>query len=203
MSEGTEIDERVDLEEDNYEEVDDDVEDQLDEDVEEDPEENDEQDDDDSKDGDNPRDQSPEMDTSHADDDAVEEEQKLSASISEEEKQKHAEILALPPHGAEVFIGGLPKDVMEDDLRDLCEPFGEIFEVITLFSLYIWLRLVYFGSVNLSVSFQIVLQVRLMKDKDTGEGKGFAFVGYKSKDVAQKTIEELHGKEFKVSYHQV
>lgn len=42
---------------------------------------------------------------------------------------KHAELLSLPPHGSEVFIGGIPKDVMEVDLRELCEPFGELFQV--------------------------------------------------------------------------
>ena len=36
---------------------------------------------------------------------------------------------ALPPHGSEVFIGGLPRDITEDDLCELCEPLGEIYEV--------------------------------------------------------------------------
>ena len=43
------------------------------------------------------------------------------------------EHLALPPHGSEVFIGGLPRDACEDDLRELCEPIGEIFEVRTVY----------------------------------------------------------------------
>lgn len=37
-----------------------------------------------------------------------------------------------------------------------------------------------------------------MKDKDSGESKGFAFVAFKSKEVAQNAIEELHSKELKV-----
>lgn len=37
-----------------------------------------------------------------------------------------------------------------------------------------------------------------MKDKDTGESKGFAFVAFRSKEVAKKAIEELQSKEFKV-----
>jgi len=37
--------------------------------------------------------------------------------------------LALPPHGSEVFIGGLPRDITEDDLCELCEPLGKIYEV--------------------------------------------------------------------------
>ena len=39
-----------------------------------------------------------------------------------------------------------------------------------------------------------------MKNRDTGESKGFAFVAFKTKDVAQKAIEVLHNKEFKVTF---
>ncbi|CAK7348642.1 unnamed protein product [Dovyalis caffra] len=173
MAEGTEIEERVDLDEDNYmEEIDDDVEDQLDEDGEDDAgdahaEENVEEEYEDSKTEGSQKDQSPEADRSPANTDLLEDEQKPTASVNEEEKQKHAQLLALPPHGSEVFIGGLPKDVIEDDLRDLCKPIGEIFEI------------------------------RLMKDKDTGESKCFAFVAFKSKEVARKATEELHSKDYK------
>ncbi|VVB06910.1 unnamed protein product [Arabis nemorensis] len=85
--------------------------------------------------------------------------------IDEEAREKYSHLLSLPPHASEVFIGGLPKDVGEEDLRDLCEAIGEIFEV------------------------------RLMKDGDSGD----AFVAFKSKDVAQKAIEELHSKECSLS----
>jgi heterogeneous nuclear ribonucleoprotein R len=138
MAEGTEIEERVDLEEDNYmEEIDDDVEDQLDEDGEDDAgdphaEENVEEEYEDSKTEGSQKDQSPEADRIVADTEPAEDEQKPTASVNEEEKEKHAQLLALPPHGSEVFIGGLPRDVIEDELRDLCEPIGEIFEVIIL-----------------------------------------------------------------------
>ena len=47
----------------------------------------------------------------------------------EEEKMKWDELLALPPQGSEVFLGGLPRDTTEEDLRELCEPLGEIYEV--------------------------------------------------------------------------
>ncbi|KAJ6972608.1 hypothetical protein D5086_026084 [Populus alba] len=173
MAEGTEIEERVDLEEDNYmEEIDDDVEDQLDEDGEDDAgdphaEENVEEEYEDSKTEGSQKDQSPEADRIVATTEPAEDEQKPTASVNEEEKEKHAQLLALPPHGSEVFIGGLPRDVIEDELRDLCEPIGEIFEI------------------------------RLMKDKDSGESKGFAFVAFKSKEVARKAIEELHSKDYK------
>ncbi|KAF0930952.1 hypothetical protein E2562_038362 [Oryza meyeriana var. granulata] len=85
----------------------------------------------------------------------------------EDEKRKWDELLALPPQGSEVFIGGLPRDTTEEDLRELCESFGEIYEV------------------------------RLMKDKETKENKGFAFVNFTAKDGAQRAIEELHDKEHK------
>ncbi|KAJ6390707.1 hypothetical protein OIU77_024841, partial [Salix suchowensis] len=173
MAEGREIEERVDLEEDNYmEEIDDDVEEQLDEDGEDDAgdahaEENVEEEFEDSKPEGSQKDQSPEADRSLANSNPAEDEQKPTASVNEEEKEKHAQLLSLPPHGSEVFIGGLPKDVMEDELRDLCETIGEIFEL------------------------------RLMKDRDTGESKGFAFVAFKSKEVARKATEELRSKDYK------
>jgi heterogeneous nuclear ribonucleoprotein R len=136
MAGGTEIEERVDLEEDNYmEEIDDDVQDQLDEDGEDDAgdahaEENVEEEYEDSKPEGSQKDQSPEADRSLPNAEPVEDEQKPTASVKKEEKDKHAQLLSLPPHGSEVFIGGLPKDVIEDELRDLCETIGEIFEVI-------------------------------------------------------------------------
>ncbi|KAH0890712.1 hypothetical protein HID58_053141, partial [Brassica napus] len=99
----------------------------------------------------------------------AEDEEKSASHIDEEGKEEYSRLLSLPPHGSEVFIGGLPRNVGEEDLRDLCEPMGDIFEV------------------------------RLMKDRDSGESKGYAFVGFKTKDVAQKAIEKLHSKEFKAS----
>ncbi|KAG5405226.1 hypothetical protein IGI04_011345 [Brassica rapa subsp. trilocularis] len=73
------------------------------------------------------------------------EDEEKSPSPIDEEKEEYSFLLSLPPHGSEVFIGGLPRDVGEEDLRDLCEPIGDIFEV------------------------------RLMKDRDSGESKGYAF----------------------------
>ncbi|KAI3796477.1 hypothetical protein L1987_39148 [Smallanthus sonchifolius] len=139
MADSRDVDDQVDFEDDNYEEMEDDVEEQLD-------------DDDDDNDNDD-RNQN-----------AVDEK---SPNLGEEVTGKHAELLALPPHGSEIFIGGLPRDVVEEDLSELCEPFGE------------------------------VVEVRLVRNKETNESKGFAFVAFRSKDVAQKAIEELHNKEFK------
>lgn len=48
------------------------------------------------------------------------------------EKEKHAELLALPPHGSEVYVGGISSDASSEDLKKLCEPFGEVVEVSTV-----------------------------------------------------------------------
>jgi len=85
----------------------------------------------------------------------------------EEEKRKWEELLALPPHGSEVFIGGLPRDITEEDLRELCEPLGEVYEV------------------------------RLTKDRETKENKGFAFVTFTDKDAAQRAVEDVQEREYK------
>uniref|UniRef100_A0A803NTT2 RRM domain-containing protein n=1 Tax=Cannabis sativa TaxID=3483 RepID=A0A803NTT2_CANSA len=173
MAEGAEVDERVDFDDENYmEEMDDEVEEQLDEDGsdgedEENVEENAEEAHD-SMNGASDKEQSPDAERSHITAESVEEgEDKPVSPIDEEEQEKRAELLALPPHGSEVFIGGLPREVTEEDLRDLCDNIGDIVEV------------------------------RLMKDRETGENKGYAFVAFKTKEVAQQAIEELHSKEFK------
>ncbi|PON75495.1 Splicing factor-like protein [Parasponia andersonii] len=172
MAEGTEVDERVDLDDENYmEEIYDEVEEQLDEDGsdggdDENVEENVE-DGQDSMNEASEKEQSPDAEGSHIADEFVEDEAKPVAPIDEEEQEKRAQLLDLPPHGSEVFIGGLPREVTEEDLRDLCDNIGDI------------------------------LEIRLMKDRETGENKGYAFVAFKTKEVAQQAIEELHSKEFK------
>ncbi|KAJ4728036.1 Heterogeneous nuclear ribonucleoprotein like [Melia azedarach] len=169
MAESTEVEERVDFDEDNYmEEMDDDVEEQLDDNREEEGgyrnvKENDEEEEyDDLKNAAAKKDQSAGANKSDIDTDHMEDEEKHIASISEHEKEKHAQLLTLPLDGSEVCISGLPKDATEEDLRDLCEAIGKIFEV------------------------------RLMKDEDSGESMGFTFVTFKSKEVVKKAIDELH-----------
>lgn len=100
-----------------------------------------------------------------ADEEASDGDQDMKAE-DEEETKKHAELLALPPHGSEVYVGGLPRDASEDDLREFCESAGEVTEV------------------------------RMMKGKDSKENKGYAFVTYRTKDMAAKAIEDLNDTEF-------
>ncbi|KAJ0985539.1 hypothetical protein J5N97_003895 [Dioscorea zingiberensis] len=85
----------------------------------------------------------------------------------EGENDKHAELLALPPHGSEVYVGGIPHDTSEEGLKSFCESVGEVTEV------------------------------RLMKSKDSAENKGYAFVTFRTKELATKAIEELNNTEFK------
>lgn len=128
MADGAEVEDRVDFDDDNYEEMDDDVEEQL-EDEGGDVDVQDEQDDVKSQ---NSGKESPEEDRSRSSNNAfesVEDKEKPSAPVDDEDKQKRADLLALPPHGSEVFIGALPRDITEEDLRDLCESVGDIVEV--------------------------------------------------------------------------
>jgi RNA recognition motif-containing protein len=41
-------------------------------------------------------------------------------------------------------------------------------------------------------------QVRLTKDKETKENKGFAFVTFTDKDSAQRAVEDVQDKDYKV-----
>ncbi|KAB5519748.1 hypothetical protein DKX38_024067 [Salix brachista] len=84
-----------------------------------------------------------------------------------DEERKHAELLALPPHGTEVCLGGIPPDASEEDLKEFCESIGAVTEV------------------------------RIMKGKDSSESRGYAFVSFRTKELASKAIEELNNTEFK------
>lgn len=43
-------------------------------------------------------------------------------------------------------------------------------------------------------------QVRVMRSKESNENKGFAFVTYRSVELASKAIDELNNTEFKVYF---
>lgn len=40
--------------------------------------------------------------------------------------QEHEDPLSLPPHGTELFIGGVPRGATEDELRQFAEQAGEV-----------------------------------------------------------------------------
>jgi RNA recognition motif-containing protein len=65
---------------------------------------------------------------------------------------------------AKLYVGNLSYDITEDEIRTL---FTQV------------------GTVN---------EVALIKDRDTGSSKGFAFVTMSSQDEAKKAIEQFNGK---------
>lgn len=201
MGEGAEVEDRVDFDEDNYvEDVDEDIEEQLDEDVEG-GDKHDVDDDGEERDSESEssgEDQSPQMERSHASAEPAEDEEERPAPLSGDDKDKHAELLSLPPHGSEVFIGGLPRDILEEDLRDLCEPSGEVYEVGKIRACFFCCHLCHSVCVVIHLFYAMDFQVRVIKDRGTGESKGYAFVAFRTREEAQKAIEELHSKEFKV-----
>lgn len=64
-----------------------------------------------------------------------------------------------------IYIGNLPYSVTDDELRQAFEAFGSV------------------DSVD------------IIKDRYTGESKGFGFVEMSDRDEAQKAIEALNGKD--------
>ncbi|MBN1764261.1 MAG: RNA-binding protein, partial [Sedimentisphaerales bacterium] len=68
-----------------------------------------------------------------------------------------------------IYVGNLAKETTEDDLRQAFEAFGEV------------------SSTN------------VVKDRDTGESRGFGFVEMPSSQEAQTAITEMDGKELQGS----
>jgi len=73
-----------------------------------------------------------------------------------------------------IYVGNLERDLTEDDLRQSFEGFGQ------------------------------VLSVNIIKDRITGESRGFGFVEMPSRNEAQSAItgldgKELHGRAIKVN----
>ena len=65
-----------------------------------------------------------------------------------------------------IYVGNLSRQAKEDDLRPLFEPFGKI------------------------------MAVNVIKDKFSGESKGFGFVEMSKKSEGEAAIEALNGKDF-------
>lgn len=74
--------------------------------------------------------------------------------------------LSLPPHGTEVFIGGLPRSCTEDELREFASKAGDVHSI------------------------------RLSKDPaSSAQNKGYGFVVYKEREAALRAMETLNGSE--------
>jgi len=65
-----------------------------------------------------------------------------------------------------LYVGNLPYNTTEDDLRELFSAHGT------------------------------VASVRLISDRETGRSKGFGFVEYENDDEAKAAIDALNGQEF-------
>ena len=66
-----------------------------------------------------------------------------------------------------IYVGNLPYEVNDQDLKDIFAPFGE------------------------------VDSARVVMDRDTGRAKGFGFVEMKDSEQAQAAIKGLNGKDLK------
>ncbi|MCK4413736.1 MAG: RNA-binding protein [Candidatus Eisenbacteria sp.] len=66
-----------------------------------------------------------------------------------------------------LYVGNLPYEVSEEELRDLFSPHGE------------------------------VVSAKVITDRETGRPRGFAFVEMSQDEEAQKAIQGLDGQDFK------
>jgi len=74
--------------------------------------------------------------------------------------------MSMPPHGTEIYVGGLHRDVTEQHLRAFAEQMGDVF------------------SVNLPTEEQ---------DDKKGTNRGYGFVTYKDIESAIMALDGLHG----------
>jgi RNA recognition motif-containing protein len=65
-----------------------------------------------------------------------------------------------------MYVGNIPYNASEEDLRELFSPYGEI------------------------------VSLKIIQDQYTGRSKGFGFVEMAEEKDARKAIEELNGKDF-------
>jgi RNA recognition motif-containing protein len=66
-----------------------------------------------------------------------------------------------------IYVGNIPRGVTENELRELFQAFGEI------------------------------SSASVIKDKFSGESRGFGFVEMPNKEEGQKALSALNGKDFK------
>lgn len=126
----SEPEEQVDFDGDNeepveeeveYEEVEEEVEEEEEEEVEEEEEEEEEEE--------------VEEEEEDADEQKGKDEDMEYAEDEDDLRKKHDELLALPPHGSEVYLGGIPLDATVEVLKEFCESIGEVTEVTPPLSL--------------------------------------------------------------------
>ncbi|GAQ87382.1 hypothetical protein KFL_003490060 [Klebsormidium nitens] len=75
--------------------------------------------------------------------------------------------MKLPPHGTEVFVGGIPQGTTEDELKEAFSSAGEVFAV------------------------------RIARDPQDQTPRGFAFVTYREREAAAKAVTDFQSLEIK------
>ncbi|KAL6640756.1 hypothetical protein ACP70R_021879 [Stipagrostis hirtigluma subsp. patula] len=108
------------------------------------------------------------------DDEEEDDEEEVEYEEIEEEVEEYEEVqersmlssFALPPHGSEVFIGGISHDASSEDLKKLRESVGEVVEV-------------------------------RMRVRGKGGSRLYAFVNFRTKDLALKAIRKLNNRDLK------
>jgi len=77
------------------------------------------------------------------------------------------EVLKKPPHSSEIFLGGIPRSLTQEELEELCAAHGAVYEI------------------------------RLLKDLTSGQNRGYAFVTFTTRESAANAIKALNGTEMK------
>jgi len=77
-----------------------------------------------------------------AEEEEEEEDDAMQNLDDDDEKKKHAELLSLPHHKSEVYVGGIPLDAKTEDLKEFCERIGKVVQVMhvpfLLFCVYLY-----------------------------------------------------------------
>nr|CAB3459303.1 unnamed protein product [Digitaria exilis] len=128
----------------------------------------------------------------------------------EEEQEKHAELLALPPHGSEVYVGGISSDMSSEDIKQLFESVGEVVEgkKIRVSSSQAKNRL-FIGNIpqdwtqdDLKNAVEQVgpgvLKVNLPKASHSDRHKGYGFIEYYNQACAEYARQKMSTPEFKL-----
>jgi len=100
--------------------------------------------------------------------------------------------------GANVFIGNLDPEVDEKLLYDTFSAFGVILQTPKVSTQWVGLFLLLKFVLSLCTTFVIItifnlFPKQIMRDPDSGNSKGFAFVNYSSFDSSDACIEAMNG----------
>jgi len=86
------------------------------------------------------------------------------SSLPEEEQDGEVLGLPVPPSGTELFLGGLSRDIREEDIRRAFSLSGKIFSI------------------------------RVVRDRATGDCRGFGFITFVTREAAKQAVRDHHEK---------